>query len=808
MVLGGSYEERCLQGKRERRIASENSLSVAALLAFLFYLAAAVVMLQPMTSHLGNALPAPCEDPLLNCWILAWDLRHLFEGWHGYWNGNIYFPCDLTLAYSENLLGFLPLAAPLWLINGNIVWVVNVLALLSFPLSGLGMYLLVHRLSGNIAAAFFAGLFFAFAPYRSLHFYHLNLLTAQWFPFTLLFWHESLTRGGLRSNLLFAFFLALHCLSSVHYGLFLILVLPPATVLFVRRNRLPETPARLRALAASFLPVLLLLAPLYYPYSLVQKELGIINLPNPHWSASLLSFITAPPRNHLWGWTFPLWGKSECHETTLFPGLLILIFSIAAVRALFPGGTQREIRAHLKIGPVTARWLFHRLLEVLIGTVLVMILCIAVTGGGDFYFGSLHIGARTVTIPSSILLFLLCLRVLAVKGILRKAAAALAPLGGEHLALLAMLAVGLFFSFYGPFLLLGKVVPVFFSMRVPARLFILPLIALSIYGGLGIAGVLGKMRSPLAKGALFFILTAGVLAEFACAPVLLDDVAPAIPGGIPRVYEWLKDQKDGEVVFELPSRPVVTQKAMLFSTYHRKKLVDGASGIAPRYMEDLQLIMNTLPSRASLTALSDFRVDFLLIHTKLLLEEEKARLGDLRGNKALSFVGDSDGTQVYRPLRERLPRSTAFEPPGPPIPRHGWKIKAPTLKGFFESGESAIDGNLVTYWSTNRAGQGGDSFVLDMCAEREVTGLGIFLGTDFRNWPRGYVIHVSGDEKTWREAARDSAFYPPFRSFFREPKNPYFVVPFGPLKCRYVRMTLTRNSPFPWGAHEIELYGR
>jgi hypothetical protein len=95
-----------------------------------------------------------------------------------------------------------------------------------------------------------------------------------------------------------------------------------------------------------------------------------------------------------------------------------------------------------------------------------------------------------------------------------------------------------------------------------------------------------------------------------------------------------------------------------------------------------------------------------------------------------------------------------------------------------------------------------------MCAEREVTGLGIFLGTDFRNWPRGYVIHVSGDEKTWREAARDSAFYPPFRSFFREPKNPYFVVPFGPLKCRYVRMTLTRNSPFPWGAHEIELYGR
>jgi len=45
----------------------------------------------------------------------------------------------------------------------------NFSILVSFILSGLGMYLWVRRLTGNTTASIIAGSIFAFAPYRMSH---------------------------------------------------------------------------------------------------------------------------------------------------------------------------------------------------------------------------------------------------------------------------------------------------------------------------------------------------------------------------------------------------------------------------------------------------------------------------------------------------------------------------------------------------------------------------------------------------------------------------------------------------------------
>ena len=80
------------------------------ILAFGAYSLLTIVMTWPLARGLARDLPADFGDPLLNCWVLAWDAEHLLRGLAGhldalreYWNANIYYPHPLSLAYSEHL---------------------------------------------------------------------------------------------------------------------------------------------------------------------------------------------------------------------------------------------------------------------------------------------------------------------------------------------------------------------------------------------------------------------------------------------------------------------------------------------------------------------------------------------------------------------------------------------------------------------------------------------------------------------------------------------------------------------------------
>ena len=71
----------------------------------------------------------------------------------------------------------------MYVVTGNPILCYNLLFLSTFVLSGLGMYQLVHELTGNRTAGFVAGLVFAFAPYRLPQSSHLHVLSSQWMPF-------------------------------------------------------------------------------------------------------------------------------------------------------------------------------------------------------------------------------------------------------------------------------------------------------------------------------------------------------------------------------------------------------------------------------------------------------------------------------------------------------------------------------------------------------------------------------------------------------------------------------------------------
>ena len=113
-------------------------------------------------------------------WTVGQVLRFLSGDFHAlcyYWNGNIFYPDRLTIAYSEHLTPQMLQALPVFGLTGNIVLAYNLVFLSTMVLSGLAVYLLVRELTDSPLAAFFAGLAFAYAPYRLSQGSHLQVLS-------------------------------------------------------------------------------------------------------------------------------------------------------------------------------------------------------------------------------------------------------------------------------------------------------------------------------------------------------------------------------------------------------------------------------------------------------------------------------------------------------------------------------------------------------------------------------------------------------------------------------------------------------
>jgi hypothetical protein len=287
-------------------------------LALFFYLCLAIVTTHPLWLHLAEAVPGDIGDPLLNTWILAWDTHALLTDPLHLFDANIFYPLPHTLAYSEHLLSTAALSLPLGLISGEPVVAYNLSLLLSFPLAGLGMYLLVLRWTSWRQAAFLAGLAFAFAPYRLASIAHLQLLSIQWLPFSLLALDRLLVLGvrsreygvGSRAFVLrhssFVIFTTLQILASWYLAVFTVLVLGVYTLGWLavrwrqrRRGLAPQSlvgrlaPQSLVGLAASFLTVAGLTLPFALPYLGVLPQLQAAR------PASLASSFAAHPADFL-----------------------------------------------------------------------------------------------------------------------------------------------------------------------------------------------------------------------------------------------------------------------------------------------------------------------------------------------------------------------------------------------------------------------------------------------------------------------------------------------------------------------------
>ena len=199
----------------------------AACLAVALYLVITPWVLRPwllgsdlLPRDAGAYAPMENADLYLNAWILAWIARAALLDPGSIFEGNAFHPAANTIAGSENMLAHLPVTVPAWVASGSALVVLKAMAVESFVLAGLCMFLFARRQTGSVAAALVAGAAFTFAPWRVQSFPHPQYLGTQYLPLALLavdVWVERRTRAALAG---LAAALALQILACLYLGYF------------------------------------------------------------------------------------------------------------------------------------------------------------------------------------------------------------------------------------------------------------------------------------------------------------------------------------------------------------------------------------------------------------------------------------------------------------------------------------------------------------------------------------------------------------------------------------------------------------
>jgi Dolichyl-phosphate-mannose-protein mannosyltransferase len=296
-------------------------------LTLALFVALTAVMTWPQVLRMSDGIHDP-GDPLMVTWVLSWVAHQLPIAPAHIFDANIFYPERNTLAYSETLLVPGLLSAPLaWLGVGPIL-IYNLVFLSGFALSGVGVALLVRRLTGHSGAAIVAGLVFAFLPYRIDHYAHLQLQQTQFIPLALWAFHRLLATNRLRDGVLLGVFTTCQMLSCMYYGIFLIPYMAVVCgTLLIADRRMPR--ARIIALCAAAVIVTVVMIPVGRAYLAASKVVGergrdevAIN------SATLRNYLAPPEVNALYG---DVLARFRDPERRLFPGFVAVALAIVGL---------------------------------------------------------------------------------------------------------------------------------------------------------------------------------------------------------------------------------------------------------------------------------------------------------------------------------------------------------------------------------------------------------------------------------------------------------------------------------------------
>lgn len=567
--------------------------------ALLAYSALAVLMTLPlalyMSDHLLGTDSNALNDTYFSVWIFGWQAHQLIADPFNLFQGNIFFPFQNTLAFSEIILPGALMYLPFAYATQNPVLAYNLVVLLSFPLNGFAMYLYAldwfqfqadnqaaahdaaqadHR--ATQFAAFIAGLIFGFCTYKMGELRHAQLLLALFMPLTLLYVARFTRRPNARNGFLTALFFVLNALASLYYAVFLAfaIVLYVIVDLALRRYRITRAHLAYGALTAAGATLALL--PFVLPLLQIEREFNFSAGRNPRlFSARPYSYIATPTSQWLYGnLTRAFYAASKGQP--LFPGVVATILSAIGVASLL----ARKNRA----------WIFPTLLALL--------------GLGLSFGPDLILGRTTV-------------------------AALPFPLPYEYLA---------------------RVVTPLQGLNAPARFVVLNMLALSLLAAYGARAWM--RRAPHWRTWIAAVCVLLITLEYIPAPLRL---APVEAGAhVSPLYAYLAQQPRGQAVVHFPmgaptfasqDRYVVYTYSALYHPY--QPLVNGYSTFIPPEYYALVQATGAFPTRASIRHLQEWGADWLVVHSASYPNPSRVR-AKLARFPGLEHVQDFDDLWLYR----------------------------------------------------------------------------------------------------------------------------------------------------------------
>jgi len=764
------------------------------LVVLIAFIVITLVMTYPLVLRPGSTIRG-FGDPLLNAWILAWDVEQLSNGnVSGFFDGNIFFPNHRTLAYSEHLFTqSLVVAVPL-LLSANPVLAHNLVTLFAFLSSAFGMYLLARYLTSNPVAGVVAGIVYGFSPFMFDHLHHLQVLTAGGIPLAFLFLARFFALERWRDLAWLGLFTVLQMLANGYYAVYLAFFIALTVCYHVLAAGKLWDRGFLIKLAVLAVGVVVLAGPFMYQYVALQHEMGFQRSMGSY--ARITSFLGTPSFNRLYGGVFP--GHPEAR---LFPGFAACVLAVFGV-ALAVRGRDRQAPGTTRFAgkTVSLATVFNGVI-LLFGAVMAAVLV----------FDRLNLSTSSFAKPLVVISVMLALRAVLDPPFRKRW---FPPLSTErrwlffHLFILGFAVLASFGnSINGPYQLLYDHVPGFNGIRAVARIHIISLNSLAVLTAFGVAGVLASPRRWIRRAAVVGIPLV-MLVEYFSAPIPL---TPA-PGKdeLPTVYRWLADQRSDVPILELPlvstRRPKNRMEILrvYFSTLHWRPMINGYSGFFPPVYIELRRRWREMEPGQVIRDARSLGVRQVIVHRDLFeeasLDRTREALRELVPEAARLI--ELEGAEVWdlAPGGSAVP--IADSTGGDRLSSADWRASANV---HHDQAGLAIDGDRSTRWHSGPQ-RPGTMLTVDLGSVQPIRRVELALGDHRRDFPRGLLVELSTGIGPWRVVASEQLDLLPIGAFL-QPRNFAVTVNFEPSEARYVRLTCTaRHDNHSWSIHEITMW--
>jgi hypothetical protein len=596
------------------------------------YCALTFALAYPLSLHPGSRVLTADADTNLFMWALAWDTHAFTHSPGSIFDANIYYPERHTLAFSENFIGSAFFAAPILWVTHNMVLAMNLIALLSCVLCGVGAFVLARTVGISPSGAMLSGVVFAFSPPRFFRIDQLHLTTIQWVPFGLAFLHKYFDDGRKRHLRLAAGFLTLQALTSGHGAVFLLLAM---LVVVGCRLAFGETLALTARLRSFGVPGFLLLVPallILIPYRQVQTEMGLTRAVG-EWITVPSSFLASPA--HLHKLVLSALSATTINETAnayLFPGYLPLMLAAAAFIPWRGDTVSSRTRSGAGWTRAAAALELTALISLGVAALVTLTGAVRPKWGDAVLFSirtplrawvvfALSAAARIAIVRRAPFDHLIRIRrgidaVPSVHARLEELRRWSANNRGNPTVAYGLITFISVWLAAGPSARLWPLVywlPGLNFIRVPSRFTLLAVLSLAVLAGVGFDRLTARLTSRRRR--LVAAITAvWLVAEFAAVPLGTEPYRVNIPS----VDRWLAGQPTPFVVAEVPLGDERRHtEYMLHSTAHWQKTVEGYSGFRPPRHAVLYRQLRKFPDEASLDALSALGVNYVVVHTDL-----------------------------------------------------------------------------------------------------------------------------------------------------------------------------------------------